>query len=157
MLNTHGAAAVGDGDGTGVESGAGDATDGLGRWLDALRGHRDVQGTRNGPDTTADMMETISACRDTAKLPNSPVQPGKWLTNSRVEFRSCTGTPNMHRRTQHCSTREYRWRYTGNHQHTPEVPKPPDILTRSPAWHAEGMHTCAKRCQCLRNDWKTCQ
>ena len=99
MLNAHETTAVGDGDGTGVESGADDATDGLRRMLDALRGHRDVQGTRNSTDTTADMMETIRACQDTAKLPNSPVEPGKWRTNSRVEFRSCTGTPNMHRVT----------------------------------------------------------
>ena len=73
-----------------------DALDGLGIRLDALSGHRDVPGTCNSTDTTADMKESISARQNTMKKPNSHVKLERWPTHNQVELRSHAGMLIMH-------------------------------------------------------------
>lgn len=66
---------MGNGDGTGVRSNAGyvrrgvEATDGPGSQWDPSRGNREVPMIKNGMNTTAEVKETISACRNVSNLP----------------------------------------------------------------------------------------
>ena len=65
---------MGNGDGTGARSNAGNArrnigvTGGLVSQLDTSRGHREVPIFRNGTNTTAETKETISTCRNMSKI-----------------------------------------------------------------------------------------
>ena len=73
-----------------------DTLDGLGIRLDASSGHRDMPGTHNSTDTTADMKESISAHRNTTKQPNSHVKLERWPTHNQVELRSHAGMLIVH-------------------------------------------------------------
>ena len=70
-------------DGTRMKLGGSDAkrdadtTDGPGKLSDASKRHRDAPDIRISVVTTAIAMQTINTCQDTAKLPNSPLEPEK--------------------------------------------------------------------------------
>ena len=87
-------------DGTRMKLGGSDAkrdadtTDGPGKLSDASKRHRDAPDIRISVVTTAIAMQTINTCQDTAKLPNSPLEPEKWPTNDQAKSRNRAGTPN---------------------------------------------------------------
>ena len=89
---------MGDGDGTGARSDAGDARhgstgpDGLANWSDVSSGHTDVPDICNRTNTTADTTETISTRRNAMQMQDSPINAGR---RDKVESRSHAGMPNM--------------------------------------------------------------
>ena len=106
-----------------------DVLDGLGIRLDESSGHRDVPGTHNSTDTTADMKESISARRNTTKQLNSHVKLERWPTHNQVKLRShvgmlimCTGSHGMVNHTNMAGGMQ-RHASTG----LAEPLKPPDI------------------------------
>ena len=123
VLNTGETTAMGDGDGTDARRSAA-GPDGLPNQSNALSGHRDVPGSRNGTDTTADAKKPINAHRNTAKQPNSP---GRWPTHNRVELRNRAGTPDIRRLAWHSRPREYGSWYAVTPQYRPAEPKPLDL------------------------------
>ena len=125
VLNTGETTAMGDGDGTDARRSAA-GPDGLPNQSNALSGHRDVPGSRNGTDTTADAKKPISAHRNTAKQPNSPE---RWPTHNRVELRNRAGTPDIRRLALHSRPREYGSWYAVTPQYRPSRAK-----TAGPPW-----------------------
>ena len=129
---------MGHNNGTGTKADAGDAghhaarTDGLTNWSDASSRHRNVPGTRNGMDTSADMKEYTSTHQDTAKQPNSPIKPERRPIHDQVELRNQRRhAEHAGRHTWHFRTHEYSRRHAGNHQCSTADPKPQDLPTGS--------------------------
>ena len=98
VFNTRETVAMGDGNGTGVRSDArGASCDGVGpnghaNWSDASSGYTDVPDIRNGMNTTADAMETISTHQNTRQMQDLPTDARR---HNKVESRSCAGMLNM--------------------------------------------------------------
>ena len=135
VLNTCETVAMGDCDGTGAKSDAGDVRhdgvrpDGHASQSDVSSGHRDVPDTCNSVNTTADTTETISIHQNVPQMQNLPVNAGRC---DKVESRSHAGMPNMQVDThgiaihvntagdmqKRVSTREYGWRHAETRQYT---------------------------------------
>ena len=78
VLNISEMVSGGGGNGTGAKLDAGDArcdvvaTDGLGNWSDALRGHGDTPGIPNSTNMTGNATGSISTRPVDTKSPDSP-------------------------------------------------------------------------------------
>ena len=79
------------------------ATGRLANQSDTLNGHRDMPGTCNGTDMTADRKECISTHHDTMKRPNSPIKPERRPIHDQIELSWHASTPNMQDGVSECT------------------------------------------------------
>lgn len=74
-----------------------DVTDGLGRWSDASKGHRDVPGIRNDTNIAANAQATVSVDSPDPKLLNLPTGSTMGHAGLLDGLEGHVNMPSMHR------------------------------------------------------------